>query len=123
MTTIGLTGFELNVISATADGSITGTASFQTDIKRTGDYALRCNPVTTAVGYDTISADAATIYPRFYMRIVTLPSANNEEIFVARSAAAQKFAVRIRFAQDCSKTHWQKAAALVLADRASDRMR
>lgn len=47
--TLNLTGFETG--DETKLQSLTGTASVQSGIKRTGTYAFRSNPTTTAVGW------------------------------------------------------------------------
>ena len=112
MTTLNFVGWEtgyqlftFNNMGEAYTGA--GTASISSVSKRSGAYSLIVNPTTTAVGYAVIGTQPATggaglayneptIYARFYHNPATLPAANNEEIFVARTtAAAYKFALRI----------------------------
>lgn len=82
-----------------------GTLSVQGSTVRTGSYALRTNPTTTAVGYATLgtllttgaggTAGIETSYVRFYFRYATKPSSASEPIFQASNAGAKKFALRI----------------------------
>lgn len=76
--------------------SATGSYSVQSAIVRTGNYALRTNPITTATGYQQFgglrtdgsdsfaSVDAGfsrrQVFARLYIYIVTLPAAA-EEVF------------------------------------------
>lgn len=96
MATLNLTGFESG---GTAElQSLTGTASVQSSIKRTGTYAFRSNPTTTALGWCLLRGFAttgilatynvATVYHRFYFRVDTLPAANNEPIFTSRTTTS-----------------------------------
>lgn len=100
-----------------------GTWSVQTSIKRSGAYALRTNPTTTAVGYlqlVAIAASGTTSNPNvakmrstFWYYVATAPSADSEEIFVQRDTtnAADKLSVRIDSARKLSV--YDKDAALV----------
>jgi hypothetical protein len=86
-----------------------GTVSITSAIKRSGDYALRCNPTTTATGYGflrgaapgdggvgEIGATAADpAYVRVYIYIETAPAANSEEILSLRDSGQDKFTVRL----------------------------
>src|SRR5688500_3220945 len=75
-----------------------GTSSIQTTVKRTGSYALRCNPTTTATGYINIGKPTAagiqgnyanlTLYTGFAFRAATLPAANSEEIYACYTGIA-----------------------------------
>ena len=66
-----------------------GTYSIQSTTKRTGNYALRVNPVTTGTGYFSLAGLAATggigdigsteTYMAFYFRVAAAPAANDEE--------------------------------------------
>lgn len=73
--------------------SSSGTNSVQTSVVRTGTYAFRANPTTTAVGNHrfakhstagvaTTAFGVATLYHRFYFRIATAPAANEEQFYV-----------------------------------------
>lgn len=104
MATLNLTGFEAG--DTTELQSLTGTASVQSTTKRTGTYALRCNPTTTAAGWvlfrgwagnaTIVAYNVATVWHRFYFRVGTLPGANSEPIFQARtSTGVTKAEVRI----------------------------
>lgn len=67
----------------------TGTVSIETSPVRTGNYAVRANPTTTAVGYVTYTINS---YPEnagtatFYFRYATKPAANNEPFFAIGNA-------------------------------------
>ena len=87
--------------------TIGGTASVQSTTKRTGGFALRANPTTTAVGWGKIPmlllatgapdlvTETANTYSRFYFRVGTLPAANSEEIATVETASSIKCAIRI----------------------------
>lgn len=73
--------------------SVTGTTSVQSSVTRSGAYALRVNPTTSAngnhrfakhsaAGVPTTSFGVSTLYHRFYFRIATAPSADEEEMYV-----------------------------------------
>lgn len=99
-------GFETGDLAceSTALGT---TQSVQTTVKRTGNYALRCNPTTTATGFfsftrpavtggtNVASLAAAIISLRTWFRYATKPSANNEQIMSALTGA-QTMSVRIK---------------------------
>jgi hypothetical protein len=69
-----------------------GTISFSTTTKRSGTYAFRANPTTTAIGHCRITAydaqglaqnsaiNAPTLYERFYFYVATLPASGEEMI-------------------------------------------
>jgi len=100
----------------------TGTFSIQNSTVRSGEYALRCNPDTTAVGRVTIvgltaagqqqAYSQATVYCRFYFRYATKPAANDEEIFTFfTGAGAMKLALRL-----------DSAGKLVVYDRSNTKI-
>jgi hypothetical protein len=70
--------------------TLNGTASIQSTTKRTGTYALQCNPTTTAIGSGELRAHSITgtkslfnapvLHITFHFRVGTLPAANNEII-------------------------------------------
>lgn len=86
-------------------GSTSGTQSVQTSVVRTGTYALRTNPTTTAIGYhqmrlfnangDDTTLNTATVTVRFYFRYATKPSADDEEIVLGRAGTFDKWGVRL----------------------------
>lgn len=92
MTTLCVHGFE------TGDNSdfftTGGTFSVQSGTVRTGTYALRCNPTTTATGFVALgnspavgsSMNATTHYSRFYFRYATKPASGDEPIAVWRKS-------------------------------------
>lgn len=103
MATIFNTGFEMGAMIELDSNN--GTASIQSTTVRTGTYALRVNPTTTAVGSVTLAGiaaggastgySAATTYIRFYFRYATKPSSGDEEIYRTRAGAALKFQLRL----------------------------
>lgn len=84
-----------------------GTFSVQSTTVRTGGYALRTNPSTTAAGrhlFTNIATNGASgtgfnvdnLYTTFYFRYATLPSSNDEPIFQAvGSSGGLKLELRI----------------------------
>lgn len=83
-----------------------GTLSVVTSPKRSGGYALRTNPTTTAVGWARMGGhgadgqkgdySAATAYFRWYWQYATLPASGSEPIFQAQQAGGPtKFTLRI----------------------------
>src|SRR3990167_4665140 len=100
-----LVGFESGIVTANIEtGFTTGTASIQSSIKRSGNYALRANPTTTGTGYADIrdqsvdfnkELDIATAYYRFWFRPETIPAANSEEFAAVLTATAYKMSLRI----------------------------
>lgn len=90
MATVNFCGWE------TGDSSeavlTAGTFSVQTSVKRTGSYALRVNPTTTATGRHKFvpyvsttgladgAGTTANIFFTVYFRYATKPAANSEEI-------------------------------------------
>lgn len=102
MTYLTNTGFESGVEIELFDAQ--GTRSIQTTIKRTGAYAARTNPTTTATGFYgirhgegivSVSLNAATLYSRIYCYIATLPAANSEELISIHTGTGYKFIVRV----------------------------
>jgi hypothetical protein len=117
MARVSICGFETGDASelggsGSSFATLQGTASIQATIKRTGSYALRANPTTTATGFADLgrwTADATlsavwipdhllitTCFYRFYFRADTLPASNSEELCsVYDSSSSLKLAVRI----------------------------
>lgn len=103
-------GFEFG--DAADSQSSSGTFAIQTTVKRTGSYALRVNPTTTAVGYvayrkydadGTIaSLNAASVTVGIYFRFATIPASGDEEILWGGQTVAQKWSVRIDSAGNLS---------------------
>jgi hypothetical protein len=100
MSVINICGFELGAESianmgegglSAGSGGLQGTSSIVTSPVRSGQYAARCNPVTTATGYFILGGinfsglratyNADITYVRFYFRYATKPSSNSEIIF------------------------------------------
>lgn len=104
--TLFLSGFESG--DSEENDSNAGTFSIVTSPVRTGTYAFRANPTTTAVGNLIVAGvaaaggatayGAATVYHRFYFRYATKPTTGDEEIFRARAGASIKFQLRINSA-------------------------
>ena len=109
MAIIGLCGFETgDTVQAIG---VAGTHAVQGTVKRTGAYALRCNPTTTGVGYVGLGGynpkpaayNAATAYYTFLFRYATKPASNSEPLFTAASTTgANKFHIRINSAGNLS---------------------
>ena len=109
MAIIGLCGFETgDTVQAIG---VAGTHDVQGTVKRTGAYALRCNPTTTGVGYVGLGGynpkpaayNAATAYYPFLFRYATKPASNSEPLFTAASTTgANKFHIRINSAGNLS---------------------
>lgn len=84
-----------------------GTVSISSTTKRSGTYAFRSNPTTTAVGWGRMGGhdatgiknsnyDTATAYHRFYFQYATKPASGSEPIFRSfTSGGAAKFSLRI----------------------------
>lgn len=102
---LNFNGFETGDEAETAPGLLQGTASIQTGTVRTGTYALRSNPTTTATGayYFDIpgtngtneAPNQANVYIQFAFRYATKPSSNNEQIFETQSVSGEKASIRI----------------------------
>lgn len=101
---LGMSGFEMG--SNMEAEAFIGGASIVTNIKRTGDYALRISATGTGTGYCRISGydytgmktsfSAATAYYRFYIYIATLPASLNEEIAsLGNTGSGGKLYVRV----------------------------
>lgn len=98
-------GFETGDVLELA--ALEGAASIQTTTVRTGTYALRCNPTTSATGRAQIwgrnattgqsgNFNLATAFYRLYFLWKTKPGTGDEEIFVAtNSGGTVKFGVRL----------------------------
>lgn len=111
MSTKAMTSFEVGTASAgTTDVQLTGTASYYTGVVRGAwsAYSLRVNPTTTGTGFGSLfgrsvsgtsgngNMDAATMFLRFYIYVVTLPASGEEEFLqVADSTPAAKFYLRL----------------------------
>lgn len=87
MTTLNLLGWEAG--DATEVQGSAGTFSVQGTTKRTGQYALRCNPASSASGYNVIGGYAATgvmavlgrtaqTFYTFHVRFEDIPSGTTE---------------------------------------------
>jgi hypothetical protein len=91
MALLNFTGFETG--DGTELSAVSGTASIQNSTVRTGGYAVRANPTTTATGFVRVGAPAAggnntqyataTAYITFYFRYATKPASNSEPFFSA----------------------------------------
>lgn len=111
MAITNICGFETGAGGTDNEGTLAGAgATIQTSTKRTGDYALKINPTTTATatfliylrylgtGFTDPSTGLATIYYKFYLNIAALPSAA-EPIFQAiNTSAGVKFELRLNSA-------------------------
>lgn len=102
MSILAICGFEINSIGSTSSeqrGSVSGTGSLSSTTKRSGNFALRCNPTTTSTGFCPVAwtwaSPAYTFYTRFYFRYATKPAANSEIIFQSRDGAGAVFEIRI----------------------------
>jgi hypothetical protein len=105
--TLNICGFETG---DAAEGVLSGTSSIQGAVKRSGSYALQCDPATTATGDyqlgspsttsgNTSVFSAATAFYRFYFRYGTKPGSNDEPIFQARrTSSTVKLELRINSA-------------------------
>ena len=106
MAITNICGFETGAGGTDNEGTLAGAgATIVTTTKRTGAYALKCLPVTTAtadftsgVGYSANGVPPAsaqtTSWIRFYLYIAVLPSAA-EPIFRALATSALKFELRL----------------------------
>ncbi len=102
MATVNFCGFETG--DETECFSPAGTRSVQSSVVRSGGYALRVNPTTTAVGSVQLAkpgtagtgdgnANLANSWTRFYFRYATKPASGAEEIF---GTAACRFSIRLK---------------------------
>lgn len=91
MAVLNFTGLESGDSSEAQ--STTGTFSIQSSVVRSGSYALRVNPTTSATGnvrmakhssegVATTAFGVSTLYHRFYFRVATAPSADEEQMYV-----------------------------------------
>jgi len=108
MAITNICGFETGAGGTDNECTLTGAgATIQTTTKRTGAYALKCLPVTTATAYailpdaytatgaDSVVSGPATLWCRFYLNIASLPSAA-EVIFTAiDDTISVKFEIRL----------------------------
>lgn len=107
MAVVRFTGFELGaVIDEIVDAS-SGTFSIQNSTVRTGDYALRCNPTTSAVGHVTFSSldgaganssagfSKSTLWVRVYFRYATKPGSGSEPIAAIFNGTTSLSQIRI----------------------------
>lgn len=111
MAILNITGFELGP-STFLDGGQSGTCAIQSTTKRTGGYALQCNPTTSATGRMTILTHSATTgalanltnntdrYLRFYFNFATAPASSNEQIAVILDATVTTASLEIRLNSD-----------------------
>jgi hypothetical protein len=101
--------------------TLSGSASIQSSVKRTGGFALRVNPATSATGFAIIGIESSsgpadhaglsTAYFRFYFRFDTEPSADNEEIFAVRDTSGLTIC-RLRFSSNKNIDVWKNASFL-----------
>lgn len=118
---VQLCGFETG--DASAARSTGGTFSIQGTTVRTGAYALRVNPTTTATGVFRIGKHAATgagtdinvatTYVRFYFRIATAPASLSEEIFSLTSTSGGSMKCAVRLDSDRKLSFYNQANVLV----------
>jgi len=106
MAITNICGFETGAFGNDNEAtSVDAGATIQTTTKRTGTYALKSNPVTTASANTAIdcgygagggeTGNIPTLYSRFYLNIAALPSAS-EIIFVTVGVdGVRKFAIRL----------------------------
>lgn len=88
-------GGELNATASIEFPRASGSFSLSSSVKRSGDYSVRINGLTsgaiTAVGTHVAStADNGPFFARFYINITTLPSAENR-IFEMEDAAVMVY--------------------------------
>jgi hypothetical protein len=98
---VNFTGFETGDLGECAGSS--GTVSVQATVKRTGDYALRVNPVDADVGYANLRKpaangsnamlDLATTTVRGYLRVAARPASGAEMILALDGGSGFKGAL------------------------------
>lgn len=112
-TYVSICGFEIGDVVSEPGGSA-GTATIQSTVKRSGQYALRCNPVTTAssrcgpVVYQNADEAASvwsatqaptspltTVYDRVFLRIDALPSAEEQILVQVMTSGSTVFSLGI----------------------------
>lgn len=103
---INIIGFESGDLNP-EPWTYSGTISISSSTVRTGGYALRVNPTTTATGLMRIgcftaaggrdtACSVATLYTRFYFRYATKPASGSEIIYQSRTSGdAVKFSLRL----------------------------
>jgi len=103
---INIIGFESGSLDP-EPWTYSGTISISSTTVRTGGYALRVNPTTTATGLYRIgcftaaggrdtACSVATLYTRFYFRYATKPASGSEIVYQARTSGdAVKFSLRL----------------------------
>ena len=127
MAIVNFCGFETGDSSECFTAS--GTFDFaNTSVKRTGTYALRINPTTTATGYGVVATYSATgvhaifsianLFFTFYFRYATKPASNSEEILRVEGSASNGY-LRLRsdgklelFSTDGTTSHATGTAVL-----------
>jgi hypothetical protein len=100
---IQICGFEAGTVAAEIVSTSGTLDAAYTVVKRTGSYALRTNPTTTAVGWAQLLHGAGSAWPavatgcgRAYFRYATKPASNDEPILqVLTSGSVLKLEVRI----------------------------
>lgn len=103
---INIIGFESGDLNP-EPWTYSGTLSISSTTVRTGGYALRVNPTTTATGLMRIgcftaaggrdtACSVATLYTRFYFRYATKPASGSEILYQARTSGdSVKFSLRL----------------------------
>jgi hypothetical protein len=99
---VQICGFESGSSIETIQTGGTFDAAY-TSVKRTGSYALRTAPTTTAAGWVELravgGASAATYYTRFYFRYATKAASSDEPIAAVMNASSVlKFELRLNSA-------------------------
>ena len=104
---INIIGFESGDLNS-EPWTYSGTLSISSTTVRTGGYALRVNPTTTATGLMRIgcftaaggrdtACSVATLYTRFYFRYATKPASGSEILYQARTSGdSVKFSLRLK---------------------------
>src|SRR5947209_5596834 len=104
MAVANLTGFETG--SSVELNAVSGTQSIQSTTKRGGNYAGRCNPTTSSLGYyDLGGVNAAggeangawaDVWISVYFQWATKPAASDEPVLAARtSGGVTKLEIRL----------------------------
>lgn len=109
MSLLNFTGFETGDqtnAQSQETAAIAGTSSIVTSPVKSGTYALRCNPATTATGHAAIAGIAttgargnfnvATAFITFQFRYAVKPASDSEIMFLGRNTASvEKIYMRI----------------------------
>lgn len=103
MAILQFTGFESG--STTGTSAIAGTGSIQSSVKRSGTYAFRANPTTTATGSLNVlmfnasgllaTGSTADLYTTFYFRYATKPASASEPIATIEGTGQRHVQLRI----------------------------